>query len=119
MGAYNNTHISKTMGIYAVGMDFEDSIENGGRSINLFFQRSQSDKVRQRNLVGKNGVIIKNKGYIHYFDCYVTGSNDGTSKDPESQLKIFFIEKFTKNEIKIPNDYQKNIKLYWPSLQDW
>ena len=41
-----------------------------------FFQRSQIYKVRQRKLVGKNGVIIKNKGDIHYVDCNVTGPND-------------------------------------------
>ena len=52
------------------------------KKIKLVFQRSQSEKVIQRKLVGKNGVIIKNKGDIHYIDCNVTGSNDGTPKDP-------------------------------------
>ena len=43
-----------------------------------FFQRSQIYKVRQRKLVGKNGVIIKNRVDTHYFDYNVTSSNDGT-----------------------------------------
>ena len=55
-----------------------------------FFRRAQSEKDRQINIVGNNGVIIKNKGDIHYVDCNVTGSNDGTSKDPNFQLKILF-----------------------------
>ena len=72
---YNKFHILKNMGIALVGMDFEDRLENGSRAIELFLI-SQSKKVRQRKLVGKNGVIIKNKGDIHYVDCNITGSND-------------------------------------------
>ena len=78
------------MGIAVVGMDFEDILSNGGRAINLVFQRYQSSKVIQRNIVGNNGVIIKNKGEINYVDCNVTGSNDGTSNNPKFQLKVFF-----------------------------
>ena len=57
------------MGISAVKMVFEDILENGGRAIEIVFQRSQSDNVIQRNLVGKNGVIIEKKGDIYCIDC--------------------------------------------------
>ena len=50
-------------------MVFEDILENGGRAIEIVFQRSQSDNVIQRNLVGKNGVIIEKKGDIYCIDC--------------------------------------------------
>ena len=49
------------MGIYVLEMAFGDILEDGGRSIDIYFQISQSEKVRQRNIVGKNGVIIKIK----------------------------------------------------------
>ena len=42
--AYHRYHISKIMGISVVGMDFDYSLENGGRAIKLFFQRFQSAK---------------------------------------------------------------------------
>ena len=87
---YNKYHISNTMGIAVVEMDFGYSLENVGRVIKCFFQRSQSSNNRQRNLVGKNGVIIKNTLDIHYVDYNVNGSNDGTSKNPKFQLKMFF-----------------------------
>ena len=89
------------MVIDVVGVDFEDSLDNCGREIKLVFQRAQSSKVRQRNIVGKNDVIIKRKGDIHCVDCNITGSNDLTSKDKDFQLNMFFgkflfpvIEKF-------------------------
>ena len=87
---YHKYHISNTMGIAVVEMDFGYSLENFGRVIKCFFQRSQSSNNRQRNLVGKNGVIIKNTLDIHYVDYNVNGSNDGTSKNPKFQLKMFF-----------------------------
>ena len=35
-------------------------------------------------------LLLKNKLDIHYVYCNVTGSNDGTSKDPNFQLNMFF-----------------------------
>ena len=72
-----------------VGMDFEDSLENGGRSIKIF-QISQSKKLDRERLLVVNGVIIKNKRDNHHVDCNVTGSNYGAPKDPKFQLEIFF-----------------------------
>ena len=58
--------------IYVVGINFEFILENVGRTIQLVFQRAESAKVIYIHIVGKNSVIIKNKGYIHYIDCNVT-----------------------------------------------
>ena len=33
---YNKYHISNTIGIALVGVDFKDSLDNGGRSIKIF-----------------------------------------------------------------------------------
>ena len=77
------------MGIAVTGMAFEDSLDNGGKGI-IFPQISQSDKGIQRKLVFNNGVIVKNKGHINYIGCNVTGSNDGTLKDPKFKFKMFF-----------------------------
>ena len=87
---YHKYHISETVVIFVVGISFEDSIDNVGRAINLVLQRNQDAKFIQRNSVGNNGVIIKDKGDIIYADCNITISNDGTSKDPKFQLKMFF-----------------------------
>ena len=65
-----------------MGMDFEDISENSGREVNLGLKDLKFAKVRQRNLVGNNGVIIKKKVDIYYIDCIVTGSNYLTSKGP-------------------------------------
>ena len=75
---YHKSHTSKTMGIDAAVMYFGDSLDNGGIEIKLVFQIYQIVKVRQKNLVGKNVVIIKNKRDTHYVDCNVTLSNDVT-----------------------------------------
>ena len=40
-------------------MYFEDIVENGGGAIKLIFLISKIDKLRQRNIVGRNGFIIK------------------------------------------------------------
>ena len=48
----------------------------------LSFFRSKSERVRQRHLVGNNGLIIENKAVFRYVGFNVNGSNDGTSKNP-------------------------------------
>ena len=58
MRLYHKSHISDTMGIDAVHMYFEDSLYNGGKAIKIIFERDQSSKVRQRNLVCKNYFIL-------------------------------------------------------------
>ena len=78
------------MGIDVARMAYEDSLDNGGREIKLFSKISQSAKVRQINIVGNNGVLIKNKGDKNYVDCNLTCSNHGASKDSKFQFKMFF-----------------------------
>ena len=78
------------MGIALLGMDSEYSLDNGDISVKIVFQRSQIDKVIQRNIVGKFIIIIKNKQDIQCVHCNVTGSNDVTSKDPNFQLQMLF-----------------------------
>ena len=41
MRAYQKSHISNTIGIAVVGVDFEDILENGGRSIEIFSKSSK------------------------------------------------------------------------------
>ena len=41
-------------------------------------------------MFGKDGAITKKEGNIYYFDFNTTVSNDGTSKDPKFQFKMFF-----------------------------
>ena len=45
------------MGIAVGGMDFQDSLDNGGRSIKVVFKSAQSEKKIQRKLVCKNDVF--------------------------------------------------------------
>ena len=117
MRAYNKSYISNTMGIVVVGMDSEYSLENCVYDINIYFQRSQSEKVRQRKIVGKNGVIIKKKGEIHYVDCNVTGSNHGTPKDTKFQLEMLF-ENFPSKVIDKLVCGGGTLERFYPVIQD-
>ena len=78
------------MSIDVVGIDFEYILENSVISIKLLFQNVQSARDRHRNPIGKNVVIIKKKGDVHYVFFNVTGSNYVTSKYPKFRLKTFF-----------------------------
>ena len=88
--AYHKYNIWKTVGIAVVEITFKDSLYNGNISMKLFFLRSRYAKVRKRYIVDNNCVNIKNKGYILYADCNITGSNYGTSKVPMLQLTTLF-----------------------------
>ena len=67
----------------------------------MHFKDLKVPKLYRESFFGKNGVITKKEGNIYYFDFNATVSNDGTSKDPKFQFKMFFekclfpvIEKF-------------------------
>ena len=90
MKIYHKCHISKTMGIAVVGMAFEDSLENGGIGVKMLFHRTQSAKVAQRLTKNKKGEKLKEKGDVYFVDCNVTGSSEGTSKDPKFPLLDYF-----------------------------
>ena len=49
------------MGIAVVGMAFEDSLENGGTTFKLRFERAQSAKVAQRLTKNKNRDVLRKK----------------------------------------------------------
>ena len=72
--AYHKYHIEKMMGIALLGMDSEYSLDNGDISVKIVFQRSQIDKVIQRNIVGKFIIIIKNKQDIQCVHCCIIWS---------------------------------------------
>ena len=90
MRIYHKCHVSKTMGIAAVAMAFEDSLENGGTAVKMLFHRSQSAKVAQRLTKNKKGEKLREKGDIYYVDCNITGSSEGTAKDPKFPLLEYF-----------------------------
>ena len=90
MKIYHKCHISKTMGIAVVGFAFEDSLENGGIALKMLFHRAQSAKVAQRLTKNKAGKKLREKGDIYFVDCNVTGSSDGTAKDPKFALLDYF-----------------------------
>ena len=56
--AYYNSHISNNIGITVLGVYFEDSLENAGRSIVFFFKDLEVPKLYIEILFGINGVII-------------------------------------------------------------
>jgi hypothetical protein len=90
MKIYHKCHVSKTMGIAVVAMAFEDSLENGGPAVKILFNRSQSAKVAQRLTKNKNGAKLREKGYIYFVDCNITGSSEGNAKDPKFPLLGIF-----------------------------
>ena len=103
MKIYHKCHVSKTMGIAVVGFAFEDSLENGGTALKMLFHRAQSAKVAQRLTKNKQGKKLREKGDIYFVDCSVTGSSEGTAKDPKFPLLEYFkhgvfpeIERLTK-----------------------
>ena len=73
--AYYRSHISKTIDIAVMEIDFGDGLDNGGGAINLVYKELKVPKLDRKSF-GKNGIVIKNKGDIHFVDCNVTGSND-------------------------------------------
>ena len=90
MKIYHKCHVSKTMGIAVVGFAFDDTLENGGTAIKMLFHRAQSAKVAQRKTKNKEGKVLREKDDVYFVDCSVTGSSEGTSKDPKFPLLSYF-----------------------------
>ena len=91
MKAYHKCHISKIMGIAEVGYAFEDCIENGGIALKMLFHHAQSATVAQRLTKNKDGkILVRRKGDVYFVDCNVTGSNEGSAKDPKFSLLKYF-----------------------------
>jgi len=80
--AYHKNHISKTMGIAFVAFAFDDTIENGGTAVKVRFERAQSNKIARRKTRNKEGKVLRERNQEYLVDCNVTGSSNGTARDP-------------------------------------
>ena len=79
---------------------FEDCIENGGEAIKLGMFRAQSFKVAEKEVregvrqedgtMRMTGPIKRKRDDLYLVDCAVTGSSDGTAKDPKCSLQRVF-----------------------------
>ena len=47
-------------------------------------------KVAQRLSKDREGKVLRRKGDVYFVDCNVTGSNEGTAKDPKFSLLQYF-----------------------------
>jgi hypothetical protein len=88
--AYHKNHISKTMGIAFVAFAFEDTVENGGTAIKVRFERAQSNKIARRKTRNKEGKVLRERNQEYLVDCNVTGSSNGTARDPKFPLMPLF-----------------------------
>ena len=97
--AYHRNHINKVMLTAFTGFAFEDSIENGGRAVKLGVFRAQSFKVAEKMVresvrqpdgsMKQTGPVKRKKGDLYLVDCAVTGTSEGTAKDPKCCLKMY------------------------------
>ena len=98
--AYYRNHLNKVMMTTFTAMAFEDSIENGGEVVKLGMFRAQSFKVAEKTAregvrqedgsLRMTGAIKRKKDDLYLVDCAVTGSSDGTAKDPKCALQRIF-----------------------------
>ena len=98
--AYRRNHINKVMMTAFTAFAFDDSIENGGEAIRLGMFREQTFKVADKEVregvrqedgtIKYNGAVKRKRDDLYLVDCAVTGSNDGTAKDPKCFLQRIF-----------------------------
>ena len=98
--AYHRNHINKVMMTAFIGLAFEDIIENGGEAIKLGLFRAQSYKVAEKEVregvrqadgtMPMIGPVKRRQDDLYLVDCAITGSSDGTSKDPKCSLQRIF-----------------------------
>lgn len=98
--AYHKSHINKVMALAVVAYAFDGEIENGGDALKLGLFRVQAAKIAMRmqrqgtwdvnNVLRYNGEVIRKKGDSYMVDCNVTGSDEGTSKNPKFSLLSVF-----------------------------
>jgi hypothetical protein len=90
---YHKCHINKVMAVAFTAFAFDSSFENGGHGVKIGLYRVQAARVAQRDVWESrldkngncryNGDIVRMKGDAYLIDCNVTGSNEGTSKNPK------------------------------------
>ena len=88
--AYHKNLISKTMGIAFVAFAFDDTIENGGTAVKVRFERAQSNTITRRKTRNKEGKVLRERNQEYLVDCNVTGSSNGTARDPKFPLMPLF-----------------------------
>ena len=79
---------------------FEDNIENGGEVVKLGLFKAHSFKVAEKTVregvrqedgsMRMTGPINQKKDDLYLVDYAVTGSSDGTAKDPKCSLQYIF-----------------------------
>ena len=107
---FHKSHINKVMAIAFVGAVFGASLEDGCEVVKLPMVRAQAFKIAERvqyasvsqpdgstrypstNPDGTPKEPIRRKGDSYPVDCCVTGSNQGTKKDPKLPLLLVFKE---------------------------
>ena len=105
---FHRNHINKVMAIAFVGAVFTDTLENGCEVVKLPMVRAQAYKIAERaqyeavrtadgrvtypskNPNGSDKKPLRKKGQPYPVDCCVTGSKEGTKKDPKCPLLLVF-----------------------------
>ena len=108
--AFHRSHINKVMAIAFVAAVFDGSLESGCEVVKLPLVRAQAPKIAERaqyeavsqpdgsirypntNPDGTPKEPLRRKGESFLVDCCVTGSNEGTKKDPKCSLLLVFKE---------------------------
>ena len=108
--AFHRSHINKVMAIAFVAAVFDGSLENGCEVVKLPLVRAPAPKIAERaqyeavtqpdgsirypntNPDGTPKEPLRRKGESFLVDCCVTGSNEGTKKDPKCSLLLVFKE---------------------------
>ena len=109
-GAFHRCHINKVMAIAFVGAVIDGSFENGCEVVKLPLVRARAPKIAERvqyeavtqpdgsirypntNPDGTPKEPIRRKGESYLVDCCITGSNEGTKKEPKCSLLLIFKE---------------------------
>ena len=108
--AFHRSHINKVMAIAFVAAVFDGSLESGCEVVKLPLVRAQAPKIAERaqceaasqpdgsirhpntNPDGTPKEPLRRKVESFLVDCCVTGSNEGTKKDPKCSLLLVFKE---------------------------
>ena len=98
---YHRNHLSKeVMTTMFTVYTSKDNIENRGETIKLGLFRDQGYKVVENEArdslrhvdgtIRMTGPVKRRQDYLYLVDCAITGTSDGTSKDPKCSLEKIF-----------------------------
>ena len=99
--AYHQNYINKVMALAVTAYAFDGDVENGGESVKLAFLRVQAARIAMKEVreaernsttgaITYSGPIKRRKGDVYMVDVNVTGSDEGTSKNPKFSLLVVF-----------------------------